>query len=235
MNRLRTAPWVFRLLYRISGLLNFFARRFDRAANEKDRAAPLPEGPLCGQRLPPLAALPYGAYTVGYCGCEVIAVYNVLLTLGRPRPFAEVAAALEGRGLLCNGLGGTHLGAAVDYLRAAGCRVKALGARSAASYDAAFDGARSALLAFWTGRTLRRPDRQWNMLHTVALAHAPEGGVLVYNADTASSAPVRAPSVTAFLQRGDYLPVLLCCSEMQVDKPAATEYNAQRQRDDGQK
>ena len=202
------------LLYRISGFLNLFGRRFDRGANRAHRAQlPLPQGCLNGQKLPPLAAIPYGAYTVGWCGCELIAVYNVLLLSGRPTSFCDIAAVLERRGLLLNGLGGTHLAAARRYLNDAGLRTVLLGALRRADFDAAFAASRAALLAYWTGPTLKDQNGNWNMLHTVAIAHTPDGGIAVYNAECGSRAPVYARSIADFLHCGDLLPVMLCASE----------------------
>jgi len=220
INRIRSSMAVLNLLYRVSGLLNLFGRRFDRTKNRAQReAAGLPPGHLGGQHLPPLNDLPYGAYTVGWCGCEVIAVYNLLLTLGKPVPFPEVAAALERRGLLLNGLGGTHLGAARRYLQSAGVDTEMLNASRASDYDGAFASAPAALLAYWTGTDLKNRDGSWNMLHTVAVAHASGGGITVYNADGGCREPVLVPSVAAFLQRGGYLPVMLCTAhEDAVDK-----------------
>ena len=220
INRVRTSVGALNFLYRISGFLNLFGRRFDREKNRASRAAAaLPQGYLNGQNLPPLAELPYGAYTVGWCGCEAIAVYNALLTLGRPQPFDEVAAELEQRGLLLNGLGGTHLAAARRYLERFGLDTDLLGARRAADYDAAFSGVKTALLAYWTGAKLKNTDGSWNMLHTVAIAHAPDGGVTVYNAYGGSERPAYAVSVAAFLAERDYLPVMLCtAAEIPVDK-----------------
>ena len=211
INRVRTSLRVLNVLYRLSGFLNLFGRHFDRGKNQAHRAcAVLPQGYLNGQHLAPLSALPYGAYTVGWCGCEAIAVYNALLALGKSQPFPEVAAELEKRGLLLNGLGGTHLAAARRYLESFDLDTDLLGARRAADYDAAFAGAKTALLAYWTGKTLKQPDGGWNMLHTVALAHGEDGSVTVYNAFGSSSTPTQAPSIEEFLRGGSYLPVMLC-------------------------
>jgi len=220
INRMRTSMAVLDLLYRVSGFLNLFGRRFDREKNAAEReAAAIPQGYFNGQHLPPLALLPYGAYTVGFCGCEAIAVYNLLLTLGKARPFQEIAAELERHGLLLNGLGGTHLGAVRWYLQSLGLKTDLLGARRSKEYDPAFSRANSALLAYWTGAALKNREGSWNMLHTVALSHAPDGGVTVYNAFCGSSVPEHAPSIAAFLRSGGFLPVMLCAvGEDAVDK-----------------
>jgi len=219
LNRIRSSVGVLNVLYRISGFLNLFGRRFDRDKNRAHReAAALPSGYLNGQNLPPLAMLPYGAYTVGWCGCEAIAVYNLLLALGKAQPFAEIASELERRGLLLNGLGGTHLGAARRYLQSLDLDTYLLSARREREYDAAFAGAKTALLAYWTGKSLKTPDGGWNMLHTVAISHAPDGGVTVFNASGGSNAPAQASSIADFLRAGGFLPVMLCTAQAEESR-----------------
>ena len=127
LNALRCSYGALRALAGISGFFNLFCPRFDRKKNAAVRSqAALPDGLLNGQGLGALAALPYGAWNIGSNGCEVIAVYNALQALGRPAPFTELADALERRGLLFHGFGGTNLSAAVACLRAHGVDVAVL-------------------------------------------------------------------------------------------------------------
>ena len=192
---------ILRLVAAASGLLNCFARRFHREANSAvRRQTVLPDGFLNGQHLPPLAALPYGAYTVGWSGCEAIALYNALLALGRPRSLDAVASALERRGLLLNGLGGANLTAVRRYLRRNGVCVRLL--RRAAEFDAALGAADCAILAYWTGRTLRRPGGGFSTIHTVMVQPIP-GGVMLCNADCGSPRARTAEGITAFLRSAD--------------------------------
>ena len=197
------------LLYRLSGLINLFCRRFDREGNRAIRSrAELPPGLLNGQDTPELSDLPYGAWRMGRNGCEVIAAYNALLSLGRPRPLNEIAGVLEERGLMFNGFGGTNLGALTALFRRSGVPVRILRRRAAADYDAAFSGAACAVLSYWTGRTLRRRDGSWNTLHTVSVHHG-ENGVLICNANGRSRVPAEANSLAEFLSTADGDPVCL--------------------------
>lgn len=217
INRLRCSLKALKLLYRLSGLLNLFSPRFDREKNSAARArSALPAGELNGQRLAPLAALPYGAWRMGENGCEVIAVYNVLLTLGRPAPLAELADALERRGLLLNGYGGTHLAAVAAELRRRGLRVRAYS--GAAAGNTPPEGYRCAVLSYWTGKTLRRSDGSWNTLHTVAVRPTREG-VEILNAWGDRNTPARADSISGFLREHDYLPVGLFVPEAEAPLP----------------
>ena len=209
LNTVRSSYGALRLLSGLTKVINPFCRRFDKAENCAVRArVALPPGPINGQALGALNALPYGAWRMGNNGCEVIAVYNALLALGRPRPLPEIAAALERRGLLFNGFGGTNLSAVAAYLRRQGVDVTVLRRRKRARYDAALAAAGCGILAYWTGPTLRRPGGDWNMLHTVSVHRVP-GGVEVCNVDVDRPRPWRARSVAEFLKASGGEPVCL--------------------------
>ena len=209
VNSIRASYGALRLLSWLSGFLNLFCRRFDRGKNRTARAGvTLPSGLLNGQDLPPLSQLPYGAWRMGCNGCEVIAVYNALLALGRPEPLHAVAAELEEKGLLFNGFGGTNLPAVAAFFRRRGIGLTLLRRRDRRSYDAAFAAADCAVLSYWTGPKLRRADRHWNTLHTVSL-HPHPAGVSVCNVYGDSARPMIVSSVEQFLTRQNAVPVLL--------------------------
>lgn len=50
---------------------------------------------LCGQKNPPATDMRYGKYTLGYNGCELIAVCNVMLLLGNPQPLWKIVLEAE--------------------------------------------------------------------------------------------------------------------------------------------
>ena len=209
LNTVRSSYGALRVLSGLTKIINPFCHRFDRAKNcaARERAA-LPPGPINGQGLGTLSKLPYGAWTMGHNGCEVIAVYNALLALGKARPLPEIAAALERGGLLFNGFGGTNLSAVAAYLRAQGVDVKVLRRRERARFDAALAASNCAILAYWTGPTLRRPEGDWNMLHTVSV-HRAADGIEVCNVDVDRPGPWRARSVADFVKACGGEPVCL--------------------------
>ena len=205
--RIRDSYGALHILYRLSGFVNLFCPRFDRKSNCALRSqALLPTGMLNGQSVLPLSDLPYGAWRMGKNGCEVIAVYNALLAMGMPRPLIEIAEALEKRGLLFNGFGGTNLGAVKDYFRKCGVKVRVLRRRDAAQYDEALRGAECAVLSFWTGAALRRKKGVWNTLHTVSVRPTVYG-VQICNADGWQTVPIRRSSVGQFLSEEGKAPV----------------------------
>ena len=221
INALRGSYGALRMMSVLTKAVNPFCRRFDREKNCAVRAAAaLPPGPINGQGLGELAVLPYGAWDMGHNGCEVIAVYNALIALGRPVPLPEIAASLERSDLLFNGFGGTNLSAVAAYLRARGVDVTVLRRRERARFDQALRASDCAILAYWTGRTLRRPGGDWNMLHTVSVLRT-YGGVEVSNVFVDRREPFAAPSISDFLRRTDADPVCLFALKA-VDKTEHT-------------
>lgn len=219
LNAIRSSYGSLRILKGLSGIINLFCKKFSRTENQAKRdQLLLPQGLLNGQDLEPLAELPYGAWKIGNNGCEAIAVYNALLSIGVSASFQEVTAALEENGLLFNGFGGTNLASVVKYLRKNGLSPKVLRRHSSLAYDDAFSNVECAILSFWTGKSLKRKDGSWNTLHTVAVRHCPQG-IEVYNAWGNRPFPCVASSFHEFLGQ-DLQPVclILLGKEIKVDK-----------------
>ena len=206
---IRNSYGALKILYRLSGMINLFCKRFDRASNcEIRKTALLPDGFLNGQGLAPIADLPYGAWRMGRNGCEAIAAYNALLDLGRPLSLPDVAGQLERRGLLFNGFGGTNLGALASFFREHDIPFRVLRRRKRGEFDTAFASADCAILSYWTGKTLRRGDKSWNTLHTVSVHHR-GNGIAVCNVSAKGTMPFEAASVEEFLSQEDGEPVCL--------------------------
>ena len=209
LNEVRSSYGALRVLAGITKIVNPFCRGFDREKNAAARArTALPPGRLNGQGLGAVSSMPYGAWTMGNNGCEVIAVYNALLVLRRSVPLSEIADALERRGLLFNGFGGTNLSAVADYLRSLGIEVTVLRRRDRARFDEAVQESECAILSYWTGDTLRRADGSWNTLHTVSVQRG-FAGVEICNYANDWPAPHSVRSVAEFLSREGGEPVCL--------------------------
>lgn len=204
LQKLVTGPAPLKLSFCLSEGLNRLTRSATARRRERNRAAVAAytaSGPVNGQRLPPVAALPYGRYTMDYNGCEVLAAYNALLTLGEAAPLSEVSAWFERRGLFLGGLWGTHVLAVPEFFKARGFAVEVL----YKDFDEAFSSVPAAVFAFWNdAKRLRRG------LHTVALAHADGGRLAVYNLRGSDREANREfHSIAELYRRTGALPVLL--------------------------
>ena len=208
INRIRTSRIIFRLVYILSPVLNIFSPRYSRAANSaRRREAGMPGTLINGQRREPLNSLPYGAYTMGYNGCEVIAAYNLLCLVGREEPLADIADWFEGRALLLNGWGGTNIGSMRRFLRQRGLEFKALGPGRRGEYDAAFGKNGAGVLSFWTGQRVKNEKGRWNTLHTVAVKKT-DRGVLVFNHRGLDTDAAEYTSLVEYISENGLLPVV---------------------------
>ena len=94
---------------------------------EKNRAyndAFVIDGYIRSQRDDPVCRIRYGCKTMDYNGCEVIACYHALLSLGIPVSFLEIADICSCIGLWLGGLWGTRPRALYRFCRRYGlvCR-----------------------------------------------------------------------------------------------------------------
>ena len=71
-----------------------------------------------------LKSLPFGSTDMAYAGCEVIAVYNLLKTLGEYTGLNDLIEAFEKKGSVFNGYFGTSPYALYTFLKKRGLDVK---------------------------------------------------------------------------------------------------------------
>ena len=165
-------------------------------------------GHVHGQRRGAVARLPYGKFTMDYNGCEVIACHNALLTAGAESTLADTAAWFERRGTFLAGKWGSHVEAIPRFFRSRGLAPRTLYASSVkdpAAYDAFFAGGRAAVFSFWNSAKRLRDG-----VHTIALAHGADGGLVIYNlygTDARENTAFR--SITEFVGKTGVLPILL--------------------------
>jgi hypothetical protein len=86
------------------------------------------------QRSEPIVSMRYGTRNMWYNGCELIAVYNALLALGRPKDLSEIVYRFESAGAVwMEAEFGTKIAQYKAYLRKQGLDVKEF--REAKSLD----------------------------------------------------------------------------------------------------
>ena len=215
INRLAVSRALVRLSHALSSGWNLVALHTPSALRrqEQNRTALgsySGEGHIQGQARRPVAALPYGNYTMSYNGCEVIAAYNALLTLGEQASLGETAAWFERRGLVLGGLWGTHVLAIPRFFAARGYAPFLLWEtprRRGEEYDAALAGARAGVFSFWNSAKRLRQG-----VHTVCLRRVPGGGLQIDNLGSFSTdSETRYRCVADFIRDTGILPILLVC------------------------
>ncbi len=135
--------------------------------------ARLPQGMLNGQGKGSLSEFRYGLFSFGWCGCEIIATYNLLQMLGQPEPLSEIAREIYRYGHVLLGFFGTNVYVLRFYLKKHG-----IPARTVYSKQAFLDAPGDlGVVSFWT-----KPNRVLtSSVHTVAYRVHPDGSVTVFN------------------------------------------------------
>lgn len=140
------------------------SRRYNLRHNSERVEQPEFGKMINGQGLGLVSRLRYGICRMSFNGCEVIAVHNALVYLGKPRPLREVAFYMERFRMLMGffGCNAYRIGRALEHFGAECARVKNT------------DDAKAFIISFWTGR------RFLSSIHTVLCVR--EGGsIKVYN------------------------------------------------------
>ena len=140
----------------------YFARR-NRTHNEGFRI----DGYIRSQNDEPVRHMRYGCKTMDYNGCEVIACYHALLSLGITASFSEVTAVCSEIGLWLFGLWGTRPRALIPFCRRYGIAYRRYRKRD---FDTVTENV--VLYAYWNPR--------FHGIHTVEL-HRTQSGYIVTN------------------------------------------------------
>lgn len=133
----------------------------------------LPEGLINGQGMGAVKRYRYGAFSFGWCGCEIIAVYNLLKLYGKPEKLCDICREIYPYGHILLGFFGTNVYTLKHYYKKHAVPVKAI------TNKAQFlnEGAKSkyGTVSFWTKRVMA------SSIHTVAYSIDENGEITVYN------------------------------------------------------
>ena len=133
----------------------------------------LPPGLLGGQGTGALKRYRYGLFSFGWCGCEIIAAYNLLQLYGAPQKLCDISREIYPYGHLLCGFFGTNVYTLRHYFRRHGIPVKTVYTKA----DFLRLAPRSACgtISFWTGRVMA------SSIHTVTYRRESDGSVSVFN------------------------------------------------------
>lgn len=133
----------------------------------------LPAGMLNGQGIAPLNRYRYGLFSYAWCGCEIIATYNLLKMYGKPQKLCDIGKEIYPYGHLLCGFFGTNVYTLKHYFKAHDIPVKTIYKKSAFLHLA--PRGRYGVVSFWTGRVMA------SSIHTVAYRVEEDGTVSVFN------------------------------------------------------
>lgn len=167
--------------------------RFNYRSN---RDIDLGEGFINGQGTGSVSVCRYGLFPMSYNGCEIIAVYNLCLLLGTPRPLCEIAREIYPYGSLVCGVFGTHPYALKRYFKAGGLPVHMI--KDYYMFCKKFADKKYGILSFWNA------DNIFKGLHTVCVENTPEG-LKVYNRSNKKTEPVIYSSIDDYMDFGRFI------------------------------
>ena len=158
-------------------------------------------GFIYGQRNANVTNMRFGGSTVGYSGCEAIAVYNAMLLLGKNVSFHSVIFEFDLNGAyflpLIGGTFGGNYKMFGDYFRAH--RIKATGTSNKNTFNSWAQPGGVYILTFWNDA-----NDITKGIHTVAASY--DGNTYtVYNRWNNDTAPRQFDSVDAILYNGSFI------------------------------
>ncbi|MBR0415192.1 MAG: hypothetical protein IJI67_08990 [Clostridia bacterium] len=141
--------------------------------NNKLYEKTLPEGTLNAQGLGALKRFRYGLFSFGWCGCEIIAVYNLLQLYGKPENLSEICREIYPYGHILCGFFGTNVYTLRHYFKKHYIPVKTVYNKSDFLHLA--PKGRYGTISFWTGKVMA------SSIHTVTYKIEAGGAVTVFN------------------------------------------------------
>lgn len=151
---------------------------------------------LNGQGSGSLSICRYGLFPMSYNGCEIIAVYNLRLMLGKRVKLCDIAKEIYPYGSMLCGLFGTHPYALNRYFKENCLPVHMI--KDYYRFRKTFAKKRYGILSFWNGNTI------FKGLHTVAVENTPEG-LKVYNRSNKKVDPVIYNNIDEYMDFGRFI------------------------------
>lgn len=136
-------------------------------------------------------------------GCEVIAVYNSLKTLGKPEDIRDIAKHFENDGQMLGGYFGTNPYAAGRFFKRKGYKVKTVVGEENI-LDKPLPKADSYIITFYNSPKVT------DAIHTVSFRRKTDGNYEVYNYDS-SEESYETPNIRKHLKNTERVPLVLLC------------------------
>ena len=146
-----------------------------------DLKSAYPDGYINGQGVGAVAGMMYGFYHMAWNGCEMIALYNAMVALGRPADLAEISLEMYPKSAVAWGFFGSNPLVLDRYFKAHG-----IPCQKTYRFDSFFDALplhRCGVLSFWNHR------RVFGSLHTVMVKWQ-DGQIVEYNKSNGRAYPV---------------------------------------------
>ena len=159
--------------------------------------------PINGQSYEPYGNMPYGISTIGFSGCEAIAIYNALLLSGKPRSFNEIKSFLEDRFSKGGGYGLLGLFGA-DYFDICSALNYYNSGFNLLKYDdlSSLEKGNVMIIGFWTKTSIMN-SLQVPSIHTIAVRY--DGDYYVYNMYNNIADVSSYKTASSFVKKENYI------------------------------
>lgn len=162
----------------------------------------LGDGYINGQGCGNIAKMKYGLYPMSFNGCEIIAVYNYLYSIGKKREIADLAKEIYPYASVLMGLFGSAPKKLKRFLDEHNLEYKRT--EDYDEFEKMFQESESAVISFWV--KLRSG---FYGIHTVYLKNI-NGKVRVFNRSNGNPRPKDYDTMKDFLPNGKHLIVAFC-------------------------
>jgi len=158
-------------------------------------------GYINGQAKGSIPEMRYGLCSMSFNGCEVIAVYNALVYIGRKIPLEEAAYFMERHKMLAGVFGGNpfSLISHPAFRNTASRRIE--------KYSE-IENADAFIVSFWCGKTF------FSGIHTVFGIHRENGSVAIYNRYNSSEKETEYKNFRSFIGKKKIIAAYIISKEM---------------------
>lgn len=139
------------------------------------------ESYINGQGKGEVSKMKYGFFNMSWNGCEMIAIYNAMLDIGKPDSLARISAEMYPQSSVLCGFFGSNVYVLDRYFKAHGIPYE-----KTFDYNAFFNELphhTCGILSFWNHRVL------FSSLHTVMVKYV-DGKIVVFNKTNSTTEPV---------------------------------------------
>lgn len=162
-----------------------------------NRTIRLGEGTVNGQGVGPVSRMRYGLFPMSFNGCEMIALYNLLLLeeIGEPN-LADIALEMYPRSSVLMGLFGSNPYALRPYFKRR--NIKCLRIIPRDKFFKKLDDAKYGVISFWNAK------HPFKGIHTVCVEKI-ENGYRIYNRSNRKDVPVDYSTVDEVVDKSRFI------------------------------
>lgn len=182
----------------LEGVLNY---KYNKTIDMSEYTQKSKSGYINSQKTGAISKLKFGPLTMSENGCEVIATYNTLITLGAKEDICDVAAYYESDGQMLGGVWGTNPYAAERFFKKKGYKVTRIEGDDIINGN--IPDADAYLYSYWN------TDKITDALHTVSVRKTERDTWVLYNYRSENNQQKNVNDLQECIKSNDDQPLLL--------------------------